>query len=315
MLVLLIFLFTGALIAPMTQATHLIKESKTVETSCATIYYERYTMPDSQGKIPLVALHGGPGGSFNYLLALKELATERPVILYNQSGSEKSPIKNSDFSGWNLDYYTNELNELLSLWGYKQVYLLGHSWGAMLAVNYALKFPEKIEKLILAGPCLGTAQWENDCKKLAYSLSPEIHDTIIQHEATGTTDSSEYQSAVEKFYDAFYCRIKPKPDNLAASSINRTIYRAMWGDYETSCQGNLKKVDLIPELHKLTMPVLVITGEYDFAMPATCKLYTEQIPNARLAIVSEGAHMFPAEQPEQFIGEIDNFCNKSRGML
>lgn len=100
--------------------------------------------------IPLLTLHGGPGASSDYLEPLTALADERPVILYDQLGGGKSDRPDKP-ALWTLGRFVEELTQLCARLGLRQFHLYGHSWGSMLALEYALNQPAGLVSLILAG--------------------------------------------------------------------------------------------------------------------------------------------------------------------
>lgn len=281
-------------------------------TNNANIYYQLFDTVQSENKTPIVCLHGGPGSNQQYLIGLKALATQNPVILYDQSGCGKSTTNDPEFDDYNLQYYVDELKQFINNLGYEKIILLGHSWGAMLAVAYILENPAKVQSLILSGACLSSPMWVADCKKLAQSLSPELYEIMAKHEAGSTTNDPEYVAAVDEFYANFFCRVSPWPTDLevAISNINRKIYGKMWGNYETCATGNLKDVDLVPGLAKITVPTLFISGEYDTATPDSMQYCANQMPNAKLVIIPGGAHATPTEKPVEFVQAVSKFLKE-----
>lgn len=283
-----------------------------ITTDNANLYYQLFDTPESRNKTPIICLHGGPGSNQQYLVGLKVLAPQNPVILYDQSGCGKSTTNDPEFDDYNLEYYVSELKQFINKLNYDQVILLGHSWGAMLAVAYTLENPSKVKSLILSGACLSSPMWVADCKKLAQSLSPKLYEVMEKHEADNTTDDPEYVDAVDEFYANFFCRVSPWPTDLeiAISNINRKIYSKMWGNYETCATGNLKDVDLIPGLAKITVPTLFISGEYDTATPASMQYCANQMPNAKSVVIQGGAHATPTEKPVDFAKAVSEFLKE-----
>ena len=105
------------------------------------------------GKLPLVTLHGGPGGTHDYLEPYSRLAAEgRAVIFYDQLGAGRSTHlrdKGADF--WTVDLFLAELDNLLRHLGIeKRYHLLGQSWGGILAMEYALKYQQNLKALIIS---------------------------------------------------------------------------------------------------------------------------------------------------------------------
>lgn len=279
-----------------------------ITTDNANLYYQLFDTNQSQDKTPIICLHGGPGSNQQYLIGLKALATQNPVILYDQSGCGKSTTNNPEFDDYNLEYYVSELKQFINNLGYEKAILLGHSWGAMLAVAYTLENPG----LVLSGACLSSPMWVADCQKLAQSLSPELYEIMAKHEANNTTNDPEYIAAVDEFYANFFCRASPWPTDLeiAISKINRKIYGKMWGNYETYATGNLKDVDLVPALAKITVPTLFICGEYDTATPESMQYCANQMPNAKLVVIPGGAHATPTEKPVEFVQVVGDFLKE-----
>jgi proline-specific peptidase len=182
----------------------------------------------------------------------------------------------------------------------------------MLATAYTLKKPEQVAKLILASPCLSSQAWVNDCKKLAESLSTELYQTMIKHETENTTNAPEYEKAVTQFYNNFFCRLEWSGDlQKSMESVNKNIYVSMWGAYEMTATGNLKDVNLVPELHKLLMPTLIISGQYDMATPETMQLYTRAIEHGEHVILSDCAHVLSFEKPKELVEHLRKFLEKT----
>ena len=113
---------------------------------------------------PLVLLHGGPGFPSDYLAPLAALGQERPVVFYDQLGCGRSgrPI---DGGLWRLERFVAELDSVLAGLNVTRYHLLGHSWGAMLALDHALGRPTGLRSLILASPPLSLRRWRADAAR------------------------------------------------------------------------------------------------------------------------------------------------------
>ncbi len=153
--------------------------------------------------IPLLTLHGGPGYPSDYIRTIEGLADERPVIFCDQLGCGKSD-RTTDPKLWTIEAFVEELTIIRRELGLSRVHILGHSWGTMLAIDYLLTKPSGIKSLILASPCLNIPRWLQDAEKYRYTLSPEIQEIFHKHEEVGTTDSAEYQKAVQVYSDILF---------------------------------------------------------------------------------------------------------------
>ena len=93
--------------------------------------------------IPLLVLHGGPGFPHNYLKPLESLSDERPIVFYDQLGCGNSD-RPEDPNLWHTERFVEELAKVRQSLNLEQAHILGHSWGSMLAIDYALTKPEGI---------------------------------------------------------------------------------------------------------------------------------------------------------------------------
>src|SRR3954447_3876193 len=179
----------------------------------------RITGELGSGGVPLVALHGGPGCTHDYLLRLTSLADDRAVVHYDQLGNGRSthlPAASPDF--WTVELFLAELDNLLETLGIADRYaLLGQSWGGMLAAEHAVRRPAGLRGLVIANSPASMHLWSPAADRLRAELPPEVENTLRTHEAAGTTDSQEYKDAVDVFYERHLCRVVPMPDEVAAT--------------------------------------------------------------------------------------------------
>ena len=133
-------------------------------------------------RLPLLALHGGPGSTHHYFGPLEGLAEEgRAVVLYDQVGcgrSEKAPERE-----WSVELFLDELDVVRADLGLTRVHLLGTSWGGMLALEHALRRPGTLASLVLSSTLAGVAEWEEDARRLRDALPPDVVDVLDRHEA------------------------------------------------------------------------------------------------------------------------------------
>jgi proline iminopeptidase len=133
----------------------------------------------------IVVIHGGPGGDFRSLLNAKVLADDGfHVVFYDQRGTGLSKREDrSQFEGKGaVDLFIADLDELITLFRFgpgQKVFLMGHSWGAMLATAYINKYPERITGAVLAEP--GGLTWPQTKGYLSRSNEVKLFSEAINN--------------------------------------------------------------------------------------------------------------------------------------
>jgi L-proline amide hydrolase len=273
----------------------------------------RITGELGSGGVPLVALHGGPGCTHDYLLRLTSLADDRAVVHYDQLGNGRSthlPDVAPDF--WTVELFLAELDNLLETLGIADRYaLLGQSWGGMLAAEHAVRRPAGLRGLVIANSPASMHLWSAAADRLRAELPPEVENTLRTHEAAGTTDSQEYKDAVDVFYERHLCRVVPMPDEVAATfealDADPTVYHAMNGPSEFHVIGSIRDWSIIDRISAVAVPTLLVSGRHDEATPETVQPYYDNIPDVRWEIFAESSHMPHVEEPERFAEVVGGF--------
>ncbi|MFT5115685.1 MAG: proline-specific peptidase [Parasphingorhabdus sp.] len=257
---------------------------------------------------PLIVIHGGPGMTHNYLYPLTDLADERQVIFYDQLDAGLSERPNNP-RNWKLTRFLDEIDDLRESLNLGKVAIFGNSWGATIAASYAAKNPEGIEKLILSSPLINTEQWLSDNQIHRESLPADVLSVMTRCEKEGLESSQEYQEAVDVFYNRHFCRARPWPDYVMETmdALNETCYAGMWGPNEFTCNGLLRDYDGLAELESIQTPTLITCGEFDEAAPASCKTFTQLIPNAHYAEFEDASHLTFVDSREKYIETLRKF--------
>lgn len=261
--------------------------------------------------VPLYALHGGPGFPHDYLEPLADLADERPVIFYDQLGCGRSD-RPDDPSLWNVERFVAELAEVRRALGLERVHILGHSWGSMLATDYALTRPDGLVALVLASPPLSIPRWLDDLAAYRRELPADVQAVLDEHEAAGTVDSPEYGAATMAFYRRHLCRLDPWPEaqQRAFDGAGLPVYHAMWGPNEFYMTGSLRTYDRTDRLPELDVPTLFTCGRFDEATPATTDWYRSLVLGAEIAIFEQSAHVPHLEEPDRYRATVADFLRR-----
>jgi proline iminopeptidase len=304
-LVVLIGLIGVGLIAAGCRERGLTPHEGTVTVRGGRIWYR---IVGSGTRTPLLLIHGGPGAPSYYLKSLAALGDERPVIFYDQLGAGRSDHP-ADTSLWHLSLYVERLGELRRALGLKEVHLLGHSFGTMVAVDYMLTKPEGVRSLILAGPVLSSARWFHDQDSLRRTLPDSIQRILAEHERDHTTRSPAYMAAQMEFMKRYQSRADPWPpelDSTAAAFMRDTVpSQVMFRP-----RGEALSYDRTDRLGEITVPTLFTIGRYDRSTPATTGYYQSLIPGSELVIFEHSAHLPMIDESTHYVAVVRDFLDR-----
>ncbi|HEV3187091.1 MAG TPA: proline iminopeptidase-family hydrolase [Acidimicrobiales bacterium] len=274
----------------------------------------RVTGDLNSGMTPLVVVHGGPGCTHDYLLALTAIAESgRPVVHYDQLGGGRSthlPDRGGDF--WTVQLFLDELDNLLDSLGIADDYhLLGQSWGGMLGAEHAIRQPTGLRSIVLSNSPASMALWASEAKILRGQLPPDVEATLDRHEADGTTDDPEYLAASQVYYDEHVCRVVPNPPEVVRTTeylnADPTVYHTMNGPNEFFCIGTLKNWSVVERVQQIVAPTLLLSGRFDEATPATVQPFFDAIPDVRWEIFEASSHMPFIEERERYLSVVEDF--------
>lgn len=249
-------------------------------------------------RIKLLLLHGGPGFTHEYFEALEGYLPAEGIefIYYDQLGSAFSD-QPKDQDLWTTARFVEEVEQVRVALGLNRdnFYLLGHSWGGILAVEYALKYGANLKGLVISNMMMSIPDYNRYAEEvLAKGMDPAVVKEVKELEAKGQYESPRYMELlIPHFYAKHLCRLPEWPDafNRAAARANKEIYVLMQGPSEFGASGRLEKWDRKADLPKLTMPTLVIGGTYDTMDPAHMKWIAGQVKHGSFLLCPKGSHM------------------------
>jgi proline-specific peptidase len=278
-----------------------------VEVEGGRVWYRRLGDGDA---LPVLLLHGGPGAAHDYLLPLAErLSEHRPAIVYDQLGCGRSD-RPEDTSLWTVDRSVTEVDQMRAALGLGRCHLLGQSWGGWLAIDYMARGPEGVAGLVLASTSASIAQFVAGARRLIDAL-PEPHRSALNElGGRGEYDHPDYRAAEHEFYRRHLCRMDPWPEALNRSSEQmegNQVYATMNGPTEFDVIGRLRTWDRTADLHRIDVPTLVTCGRYDEITPACSETITAGLPDARMVVFEESAHVAHLEEPEAYASTVEEF--------
>jgi len=266
-----------------------------------------------EGERTLVLLHGGPGAGSLYLKPLERLAgADRQVVVYDQLGCGESD-RPEDASLWRADRFVDELEALRAHLGLDEFDLYGHSWGGMLATDYALAHREHLRSLVLASTIADAGLLQREMARLLEAFPADLRDTLRRHEEAGTTESAEYGDAIMAVYRVHLCRCDPWPPEVEKTfeDFAMDVYVPMWGPSEFAYDGNLSDWNRVDRLHEIRVPTLITVGRHDELTPACSEQIQQEIPHSELVVFEEGSHMTFWEEPERYLEVVDGFLRRT----
>jgi len=269
-------------------------------------------------KCPVVVINGGPGSSHGYMFSLTDLTLPShggaPIVFYDKVGGGRSthlPEKIGDAAFWTVQLFVDEFYNLLKHLGLETYDVVGHSWGAMLGMEIAVKQPKGLRRLVLSSGPTALSLWAENNRKLLKTLPQEVQDTVAKHESDGTFDSPEYQAAIAHYNKRFMLRLDPWPEEVQRSfaemAEDPTVYSTMLGPSVFTMTGSIKTWDIRPELHKISVPVLLTNGAFEATSDAVIAPVFQAVAKAKWVTFAQSAHIPHLEERERYMQIVGDF--------
>jgi L-proline amide hydrolase len=251
---------------------------------------------EAAGRLPLLCLHGGPGGSHLPLLGLGALSEQgRRVVFYDQLGSGGSASPD-DPSLWTVETFIDQLEGVRRGLGLERVHLFGSSWGGMLALEYAFTRPAGLASLVLNSTPTSAPRWAEETGRLHAELPTGL----------------EPRAAEAEFKRRHICRLDPEPEalRLARAKFGKQVYETMWGPNEFTVTGTLKDWDVISRLGEIRLPTLITSGRHDECTPALVEPLHRGIAGSEWVVFEGSSHMSYLEEPERYLDVVGGFLQR-----
>ncbi|RAU81817.1 proline iminopeptidase-family hydrolase [Pontibacter arcticus] len=264
----------------------------------------------------VLLLHGGPGGTHEAFECFDSYLPKAGIeyYYYDQLGSHYSDQPN-DTSLWNIDRFVEEVEQVRKALDLDKdnFYLLGHSWGGILATEYALKYQDNLKGLIISNMMSSVPAYNKYAEEvLGPQMPKEVLSEIKALEVKNDFANPRYMELLmPHFYTQHALRMPleewPDPVNRMFNHMNNTIYVQMQGHSEFGITGNasLKNWDRSQDLANIKVPTLTIGGQHDTMDPKHMEWMATQFPEGRYLHCPNGSHMaFYDDQQTYFNGLI-----------
>jgi proline iminopeptidase len=251
--------------------------------------------------IKVLLLHGGPGATHEYLEAFDSHFPGASIeyYYYDQLGSQNSD-QPDDPSLVDLPRFVEEVEQVRKALGLdrKNFYLYGHSWGGILAAEYALKYGQNLKGLVISNMMMSIPAYNRYAEKvLMPQMEPKALAEIMKLEKAKKYDDPRYMELlVPNYYVHHILRMPPdqwpEPVNRSFKHMNPKVYIPMQGPSEMgSHNSKLEHWDRVADLPKIAVPTLVIGARHDTMDPAHMKMVSEKVKHGRYLYSPNGGHM------------------------
>lgn len=266
--------------------------------------------------IKVLLLHGGPAATHEYFEAFDSYFPGASIeyYYYDQLGSAYSDQPDEP-SLWEIPRFVEEVEQVRVALGLNRdnFYLLGHSWGGILAIEYALKYQQNLKGLIISNMMASIPAYNAYADKvLMPAMDQKVLAEIKKLEKDGKFEDPRYMELLMPHHYAHHIlRMPPDqwPEPVVRSfkHLNPKIYVPMQGPSELGASGILEKWDRTQELGKLTLPTLVIGGQYDTMDPAHMKWMAGAVKNGRYLYCQNGSHMSMYDDQKTYFNGLIRF--------
>jgi proline iminopeptidase len=276
-------------------------------------------------KIKVLLLHGGPGGTHEFFECFDGFFPQENIeyIYYDQLGSYYSDQPN-DTRLWTTERFVEEVEQVrkaLKL-DSSNFYLMGQSWGGILAMEYALKYQKNLKGLIIANMMASAPAYNKYAVEvLGPQLDPKVFSQIKEFEKNKDYSNPKYMELLMNYYYTEHILRMPVAEwpesiNRAFKHLNPNVYVYMQGPSEFGITGNatLKNWDVTTRLKTLTIPTLVIGAKYDTMDPKHMEWMSKEVQNGRFLFCPKGSHCSQYDDQEHYFpGVIDFLKDVDKG--
>lgn len=251
-------------------------------------------------RIKLLLLHGGPGATHEYFEAFDSYLPAAGIefIYYDQLGSHRSSQPDIP-ELWDTARFVDEVEQVRLALGLDagNFFLLGHSWGGILAMEYALAHPQHLKGLVISNMVSSIPAYNRYAREvLMPGIPPAVLAEIQAIEAAKDYENPRYMELlIPHHYEHHVLRAPhaqwPDPVHRAFAHLNPKVYIPMQGPSELGASGKLLEWDRTADLPKLGMPTLTIGGAHDTMDPKHMEAMARAMPRGRYLHCPNGSHM------------------------
>lgn len=255
---------------------------------------------------PLLIMHGGPGADHSTMLPLQVCADQFTLIFYDHRCNGRS--EGAEVTSMTWENLTADAEALRQALGFEKWAVLGHSFGGMVALEYALRYQQSVSHLLLVDTC-GDIRWvqQNAPEMLAKRGFNAAGVQAARRFFTGQLTPKEFLPTMMKFGKAYYYR----------SNFLTLVRELFSGGFQVKTRPEaqifafsrlLPGWTVMDRLNEIQAPTLVLAGRHDFQFPPEHQaILADRLPNAQLEIIEQAGHNAPQERPAEVIEAVRRF--------
>ncbi|MCA0398996.1 MAG: proline iminopeptidase-family hydrolase [Bacteroidetes bacterium] len=262
-------------------------------------------------KIKILLLHGGPAMTHEYMECFETFFQREGFEFYeyDQLGSYYSD-QPKDSSLWTVARFVDEVEQVRQAIGgdSSNFYVVGHSWGGILAMEYALAHQQHMKGLVVADMMASAPDYGRYANEvLAKQMKPEVLAEVRALEAKNDFDNPRYMELLmPNFYAVHLCRLPELPDgvNRAFKHTNHEVYTMMQGPSEFGVSGRLANWDIKARLKEIAIPTLMVGAKYDTMDPAAMEAQSKAVQKGQYLYCPNGSHLAMWDDQKTFMNGV-----------
>jgi proline iminopeptidase len=274
----------------------------------------------SNPRIKVLLLHGGPAMTHEYMECFETFFLREGFEFYeyDQLGSYYSD-QPTDSSLWTTERFVEEVEQVRQAIGADSTnfFVLGNSWGGILAMEYALKYQQHLKGMIVANMVASAPEYGKYADDvLAKQMDPAVLAEIRDIEARKDFSNPRFMELLqEHYYNHHICRLQPWPEPCTRSFKhgNNAIYTLMQGPSEFGISGRLETWDIKDRLKEIRVPTLMVGAKHDTMDPAAMEAQSKEVQHGQFLYCPNGSHLSMWDDQQVFMGGVVRFIREVDG--
>jgi proline iminopeptidase len=276
----------------------------------------------NSARIKLLLLHGGPGCTHEYFEPCDSYLPAAGIeyYYYDQLGSyyaEQPDIPEL----WELPRFVDELEQVRVALGLdaSNFFLLGHSWGGILALEYALRYQQHLKGLVISNMMASIPAYNEYAERV---LMPGMDAAVLAEikalEAAEDYQNPRYMDLLMQHHYVHHVLRRPVadwPDSAARAfrHLNPKVYIPMQGPSELGASGKLVNWDRSADLGRIVVPTLTIGARHDTMDPAYMARMARAVQQGRYLDCPDGSHMAMFDDQQRYFAGLVDFLRDIDG--